>query len=40
MKLDANMSPVGSVEAKDDFAMAPPGYGLTFADYATGGTYG
>ena len=29
MKLDANMAPVGSVEAKDDFAMAPPGYGLT-----------
>ena len=28
MKLDANMAPVGSVEAKDDFAMAPPGYGL------------
>ena len=23
------MAPVGSVEAKDDFAMAPPGYGLT-----------
>ena len=22
------MAPVGSVEAKDDFAMAPPGYGL------------
>ena len=29
MKLNANMAPVGSVEAKDDFAMAPPGYGLT-----------
>ena len=29
MKLDANMAPVGSVEAKDEFAMAPPGYGLT-----------
>ena len=29
MKLDASMAPRGSVEAKDDFAPAPPGYGLT-----------
>ena len=29
MKLDANMAPVGSVEAKDDFAIAPPGHSLT-----------
>ena len=29
MKLDSTAAPVGSIERKDQFAVAPPGYGLT-----------
>ena len=29
MKLDSTAAPVGSIESKDQFAVAPPGYGLT-----------
>jgi hypothetical protein len=29
MKIDPSQAPRGSIEAKDPFAMAPPGYGLT-----------
>ena len=29
MKIDPTQPPSGSIEAKDTFAPAPPGYGLT-----------
>lgn len=29
MKMDMNAAPVGSIEAKDEFSSAPPGYGMT-----------
>ena len=29
MKIDPSQAPAGSIEAKDPFASAPPGYGLT-----------